>query len=377
MTTQNEDLERKIEPPEKRGVVTAGERAGPPYGLLSAIFYAVTSFLIISCNKLVLTSYSFPSSNALAAAQFIVTVVSLGALHLVGAIELATPSRRAARIVLPLTALFLADVVVGLRATGALSLPMFTVLRRFSIPITMALERCTGQSRPSMLIVGTVWGMVGGAVIAASDDLAFEATAYATILTSDLLTAARGVYVKSALSSAHKSTADEKIAAPSLSTLSLLFYNAACSLVVVLPWLHYSGELASAISWTRNALANTPRPADSVGDWALTSFLLSASLGPVLQLAIFLCTQHNSALTTTVVGALKNVATTYVGMFIGGDYSYSAANFAGISISCAASLVYSWLVVVGPKQGPKQPWLPQRFPSKRLLSAGDRSRDAV
>ena len=67
----------------------------------------------------------------------------------------------------------------------------------------------------------------------------------------------------------------------------------------------------------------------------------------MLQYAIFVCTQHNSALTTTVVGALKNVATTYVGMFLGGDYAYSLVNFAGITVSCVASLVYSWAVLLG------------------------------
>ena len=47
------------------------------------------------------------------------------------------------------------------------------------------------------------------------------------------------------------------------------------------------------------------------------------------------------------MGALKNVATTYVGMFLGGDYAYSLVNFAGITVSCVASLVYSWAVLLG------------------------------
>ena len=83
---------------------------------------------------------------------------------------------------------------------------------------------------------------------------------------------------------------------------------------------------------------------DAPAEGAVVAVALSASLGPVLQYAIFVCTQHNSALTTTVGGALKYVATTYVGMCLGGDYAYSLVNFAGITVSCVASLVYSWAV---------------------------------
>ena len=88
----------------------------------------------------------------------------LGTLRLAKLIDLAPLTSASVRVVLPLTALFLADVLCGLFATGSLSLPMFTVLRRFSIPTTMLLERYAGQSNPSRLVQASVWGMVGGAV---------------------------------------------------------------------------------------------------------------------------------------------------------------------------------------------------------------------
>jgi len=325
--------------------------ARSPFAVPTALFYASVSVGIISANKLTLTTHGFPSSGALALAQFAVTCFCLGGLKLARCIDLAALDWRSLRVVGPLTALFLCDVLMGLFATGNLSLPMFTVLRRFSIPTTMLLERFVGQSNPSRLVQASVWGMVFGAVVAAYDDLGFDPAGYAAVGLNDLFTACRGVYLKAALgpggSGGEPKKADADLEkggadapAPRLSKLSLLFYNALLSGAVLAPWLNYTGELEMARAW----LEAKPGPA------ALTSLALSASLGPVLQYAIFVCTQHNSALTTTVVGALKNVGTTYMGMFLGGDYNYSAVNFTGITLSCLASLVYSWAVLLG-RQG--------------------------
>jgi solute carrier family 35 protein len=304
---QNDDVDAHPQPP------TQAKKIG------TALFYAISSLGVIFANKIVLSTYKFPSVQTLAFLQFASTTVALKLASAFGFVSLMPITWKGVRSILPLSTCYLLNILTGLSATQNLSLPMMVLLRRASILMTMLLEKWMLNSNPSTTVQISVGFMLVGAMVAALGDLSFNMIGYIVIFFNDLFTALNGVILKK--------TADEY----RKSKMTVLFLNSLLSAIgVSVIILLVPGEVERVMNFE---LYSNP---------SFMVYLVFASLmGSVLNLAIFLCTSTNSALTTTVVGCLKNVLTSYLGMFVGGDYIFSWLNFLGINLSIAGSLIYA------------------------------------
>lgn len=447
----------------------------------SALFYGVSSILVIFTNKWLLTEFHFPYFKFVATAQFVATSVILLILAVFKKVDIPFLTPAIFREIMPISLMFLGNVLFGLGSTKALNIPMFTALRRFSILMTMLGEWWMFDSKPHNNVVISVSVMVGGALVAAMYDLAFDASGYSMVFLNNVFTAMNGIYLKKASMSGkcskmgvlfynslfsalimsayfigeHSFYANRQASVSSMYGVTVVQSLAPMQGIVQMPavpveknakqksrvWvdqelkfikearedreepvarvlldlpapqlrgaggggvlsnsaplpeleraklrlqaLHqqiasetarynilqaqqqqHGQDISQALTTNHAVSVASSEPASSSSsaadpdtqstlslvlayggwaDWRFICMLLgTCCMGSVLNYAIFLCTTRNSALTTAVVGTMKNVFTTYIGMMVFTDYTFTWVNFLGINISILGSLYYTY-----------------------------------
>uniref|UniRef100_A0A914HSW8 Sugar phosphate transporter domain-containing protein n=1 Tax=Globodera rostochiensis TaxID=31243 RepID=A0A914HSW8_GLORO len=305
---------------------------------------------------MLLTNYRFPSFFYVAFGQMLTTVILLFLLKQLRLLSFPRMDSSVPRKIFPLPILFVVNVITGLGATQRLSLPMFTVLRRFSILLTMLLEFIVLGEAPTFGVKLSVFLMVFGSAFAAVFDLSFDFFGYAFIFINNIATAANGVYTK------------KKLESKELGKSGLLFYNSLFMLIPLSAIIFFHTEDTEEVpqivsdksilvsSLFKKHKITTKRQVMWRGFFVvpengyltvsvLVVFVLSCLGGILLNYSAILCTSHNTALTTACVGTIKNIFVTYIGMFSSGDYVFSLTNFVGINVSVFGSVLYTYVTL--------------------------------
>uniref|UniRef100_A0A2K5MJ79 Solute carrier family 35 member D2 n=1 Tax=Cercocebus atys TaxID=9531 RepID=A0A2K5MJ79_CERAT len=260
--------------------------------LLSALFYGTCSFLIVLVNKALLTTYGFPSPIFLGIGQVIMIPISVQAKQNIHFPDF--------------------DKKIPTISCNYSPLPLY---HESTVKLLMSIFNL---KQYSLNIIVSVFAIILGAFIAAGSDLAFNLEGYIFVFLNDIFTAANGVYTK------------QKMDPKELGKYGVLFYNACFMIIPTLIISVSTGDLRQATEFNqwKNVLF-------------ILQFLLSCFLGFLLMYSTVLCSYYNSALTTAVVGAIKNVSVAYIGMLIGGDYIFSLLNFVGLNICLEKSFMLS------------------------------------
>ena len=120
------------------------------------------------------TTVFFTSFQVLGLGQMLATLLVLSLGKWLKIITFPNLSKDVLRKIWPLPLFYIGNMLFGLGGTKELSLPMMTVLRRFSILMTMIGEFYLLKVNPDIKVQLSVYLMIFGAIVAACNDLAFS-----------------------------------------------------------------------------------------------------------------------------------------------------------------------------------------------------------
>ncbi|RNF27404.1 UDP-glucuronic acid/UDP-N-acetylgalactosamine transporter [Trypanosoma conorhini] len=288
--------------------------------LLAALLYAAMSVGIMMLTKTILTEFDFHCFMFVGFLQYAATTVVSLLRRRQGAVSF--PLKGLVRIILvdlfPLPVVFVFNTLSGLGATQALNMPLFVLLRRLSIALTLLGEAVLLRYRHDWETRAAVALMIAGAVIATSLDVRAPLRGILFVLANDACTALNGVLTR------------RKMDEGRFSSAGIMFYTnafAACFAGVL---------LLCDVRRERTAL----RRFDGWTPALLAALALNAVSGYGISYATYLCMRLNSPLTVSMIGAGKNVVTSYVGMIFS-DYAFTVPSFVGVNVSVLGCIVYS------------------------------------
>lgn len=286
--------------------------------LSAAVFYGICSGSMNFLNKLVLSSWHFPSPNFLMLAQMIVLSLGIDFLKHFGYSKAVDYSWEHGRSCLILSFFFAINTVIALFALNGMNIPMYNAMRR-CVPIAnLLLGVIFLRTRPSNGITMSVLTITSGTFVAAYGDLNFDSHAYTFGVISVISNAAY-------LTTLQKTGMEKNLGA-----ISIAYINSINCMPVMTLVLFLTGDISKIAAYPH---------------WSSSAFLLSffsvVFSGCIFTYSMFLCTTVNSALTTSCVSVLKSAVTTSIGMYTFGGVQPTFCFMLGQCINFTGGCMYT------------------------------------
>lgn len=286
--------------------------------LFAALFYGICSGSMNFLNKLVLSSWHFPSPNFLMLVQMIVLSLGIDFLKHFGYSKAVDYTWEHGRSCIVLSFFFAINTVIALVALNGMNIPMYNAMRR-CVPIAnLLLGVIFLKIRPSNGITISVLTITAGTMVAAFGDLNFDAHAYSFGVVS--------VVSNAAYLTTLQKTGMEK----NLGAISIAYINSINCMPVMTLVLFINGDISKIAAYPH---------------WNSSAFLLSffsvVFSGCIFTYSMFLCTTVNSALTTSCVSVLKSAFTTSIGMYTFGGVEPTFYFLLGQVINFTGGVMYT------------------------------------
>lgn len=290
-------------------------------GLFSALLYGIVGLAMGFINKAVLQLWPF--SNSFLLFQMGSSLFLLYLLSALGLLSLPPVDLKSARALSGVVFFYNANVAFALAAVQALSIPVYHVLKRLTPVFILLIKVSLGGAFPPPELLGAVSTIVAGCFFAGAGDLGFDMMGYVFAVISCLLQSAYLIQVER--------SGSEK----GYSSNELLVYNALLSLPVLMLLTLATGEIQLSLLALVDLTHSSPH--------FLAIFIASLLMGVLLNYSLFLCTQTNSALATSIVGALRSVLGTVLGFFLLGGVKATVFIIVGTAMNTAGGVWYTAL----------------------------------
>ncbi|XP_071743764.1 uncharacterized protein [Lepeophtheirus salmonis] len=289
------------------------------HSVLVAIFYGLTSLSMNFLNKVVVSSYSFNYPCFIMFSQTIFSLLILWFGEKLSLIKIKKYSQSAAYDFLLPSVSHALHSTLSLIALKGMNIPMYAALKRCTPLVNLFLSvHVLGKEWPSWSIIGSIFSITIGCLIAGVGDYDFDIFTYTVGALSVL---AQGLYL----------TFVQKKCNSTMSVLDMIFINSWNTLPFFMFTSLILGEPMDI--WEKGHTFLDPVFLVSVITLSMAGFLLVYSQ--------FLCTTVCSALTTSLVGVAKSVIQTFVGFFTFGGVKFNIINILGLSLNTLGGIIYT------------------------------------